>query len=339
MKRLRSFWLLRASFALVLIGGVGCAPSPDAVVGLSHDDAGALLASDIVALRWLGPGADPVAFLTMQPDGCERPSDNLAVMRVRALGKAAFESPALLGGAAARAGISCGSCHLNGRGNPNFVFAGVSGDPGTADITSNIFSKVLGDGAVNPVLIPDLALRDGGQILDRSSDAFRDKVHALIVDEFDGQEPTPFVFAAVLAYLDGLDSSVCDPEVMLRTNVESSVLPALNVLLADEGGAAIDHDDPEVALFFHRVARERLGRIHERLVGEELAAMRAQVRSFSRELQAREGDIRAGRVPVPFNVGDWERFEAELAKVEDQTFYDPEVLRAALIAEGYFDGR
>ncbi|MEM6586393.1 MAG: hypothetical protein AAF692_11620, partial [Pseudomonadota bacterium] len=35
-------------------------------------------------------------------------------------GEALFKAPLLLGGQAAKAGISCHSCHVNGRGNPHF---------------------------------------------------------------------------------------------------------------------------------------------------------------------------------------------------------------------------
>ncbi|MGF7473737.1 hypothetical protein WFJ45_23635, partial [Salmonella enterica subsp. enterica serovar Minnesota] len=70
------------------------------------------------------------------------------------IGRAAFNSPLLLGGQAARAGLSCASCHRNGRGNPDFHFPGISGAPGTADVTASLLSSHRGDGQFNPKPIP-----------------------------------------------------------------------------------------------------------------------------------------------------------------------------------------
>ena len=176
-------------------------------------------ASDIRALRWLAPGADKVKFLTTRPASCIRPrapdeavitfgnGDVRTSEQTLEIGRLAFESPALLGGAAARMGLSCSSCHLNGRDNPAFFIEGMSSAAGTADVTSSLMSKVRGDGTFNAVRIPDLAAKDGKQIKDRRSAEFRTKVHGLIVEEFDGQEPPADVFNSVLLYLDRLDAS------------------------------------------------------------------------------------------------------------------------------------
>ena len=69
-------------------------------------------------------------------------------------GEALFHTPSLLGGQAAKAGISCASCHVNGQGNPHFQFPGISGQPGTADATHNFFSSHRGDDKFNPVSHP-----------------------------------------------------------------------------------------------------------------------------------------------------------------------------------------
>nr|QQZ49991.1 hypothetical protein JKL49_25640 [Phenylobacterium glaciei] len=61
------------------------------------------------------------------------------------------------GGQAARAGVACETCHRSGRSNPDFLFPGVSGPPGSADVTSSLFSSHRGDGIDDPVPIPDLS--------------------------------------------------------------------------------------------------------------------------------------------------------------------------------------
>ena len=101
------------------------------------------------ALRWLAAGADPVAAATREPAECLRPTqDRDQTWRIE-VGRAAFRSPLLLGGQASRAGLSCESCHLAGRDNPRFHFAGLSGAPGTADVTASLFSSHRGDGVWN----------------------------------------------------------------------------------------------------------------------------------------------------------------------------------------------
>ena len=51
------------------------------------------------------------------------------------LGDIAFNSPAIFGGVARQAGISCNTCHVNGTSNPKFFIPGLSKHPGTFDTT------------------------------------------------------------------------------------------------------------------------------------------------------------------------------------------------------------
>src|SRR5581483_12397360 len=52
------------------------------------------------------------------------------------LGDLLFSSPAILGGPARQAGVSCGTCHQQGSNNPRLYIPGLSHRPGTFD-TSN----------------------------------------------------------------------------------------------------------------------------------------------------------------------------------------------------------
>src|ERR1700744_1182503 len=51
------------------------------------------------------------------------------------LGNMAFSSPGILGGVARQAGVSCGTCHVNGAGNPKFFMPKMSTRPGNFDTT------------------------------------------------------------------------------------------------------------------------------------------------------------------------------------------------------------
>jgi hypothetical protein len=279
------------------------------------------------ALRWFAPGADRVAVLTTQPAPCEAKSPDVSVEINRALGQIAFESPALLGGAAARIGLSCSSCHLNGRGNSSFLVEGVSGAPGTADVTSSLFSKVRGNGAFDPVPIPDLALRDGRQIKDRSSPEFRAKVHGLVVEEFDGTEPPAAVFEDLLAYLDSLGPANCAASSPMAAELTWRDDYGAAGLAAEEGET---NSSPEVALFYLRAARERLERLNERYAAAELAPVRSELLKMSRMLAAQADAVRTGLRPPPILGSFWTVLGVKLKDGEARSLYNPDVLRAAL---------
>lgn len=317
-------FLFAAGAAIALVAA-NCSSVPEA----GEADAGKAL--DIRALRWIDRDADKIAFLTATPPACERPASSQAERIQRILGRIAFESPALLGGAAARMGLSCSACHVNGRGNPEFFVESVSDKPGTADVTSSTFSKVRGDGTFNPVPIPDLAAKDGKQIKDRKSSEFRTKVHGLVVEEFDGQEPPPEVFEALLAYLDGLDLAACTLEERVPID------PARDV---DFAKAAFDASNDaglgaDARIFYLRAARLRLELIHERFFGARDAKLRERLVTLSRGLGARAEIVRSmnpGDPPRPelfFSPG-WSDLKLEVEKARPRSYYNPDVLRVAL---------
>ena len=308
----------------LILAAAACASAPEADAPLSRDS--------LRSLRWIAPGADRVDALTMRPVACaakDGASSNARspLDQQREFGRLAFESPALLGGAAARMGLSCASCHLNGRGNASFFVEGVSAGPGTADVTSSLFSKVRGNGAFDPVPIPDLAAHDGKQIRDRKSQAFRDKVHGLIVEEFDGQEPPPDVFEAVLVYLDSLDIAQCaDPSARVR----AEALDDLGATLGASAAMATHKGQPDVTLFYIRVARERLERLHERFPGR--ADVPARLEGLSRNFAEAADAVRDDK-PFSIPIADMGALAASLLKETPRSLYNPDVLRAALSRE------
>lgn len=225
--------------------------------------------------------------------------------------------------------LSCASCHINGRGNPDFFLEGVSASPGTADVTSSLLSKVRGDDAFNPAPIPDIALRDGKQIRDRKSPEFFTKVHGLIAEEFDGQEPPRSVIDAVIAYMDGLDSSACTQgasttAIKLGADMEAAE-SAFDI--ATRPGA-----DQATSIFYLRVARFRLSRIHERFVGPDLAPQRRELLALSDGLGAMAESVRTG-APLTFIAPDWPAIAESLGEGERRSLYNPEIVRAAFAEE------
>ena len=140
--------------------------------------------------RWLQT-SDLAADLTQQPPECLSLPDDPALRRSAEIGRIAFRAPLLLGGQAARVGLSCSTCHKNGRSNGHFHFPGLSSEPGTADVTNSLMSSHRGDGIFNPKPIPDLAgdpakLKVSRDPRTRELPTF---IHGLITQEFDGPEP------------------------------------------------------------------------------------------------------------------------------------------------------
>jgi hypothetical protein len=152
--------------------------------------------------RWL-TSPDLVADLTRQPVECRSISHDAALRRSEEIGRVAFRAPLLLGGQAARAGLSCATCHRNGRTNPHFDFPGLSGDAGTADVTASLMSSHRGDGIFNPKPIPDLAGDPAKLKVSRNpaKEDLKKFIHGLITQEFDGPEPPPAALNGLVAYV------------------------------------------------------------------------------------------------------------------------------------------
>ena len=66
------------------------------------------------------------------------------------LGDVAFSSPAILGGAARQAGMSCSTCHVNGASNPKFYLPGLSTRPGNFVTTGILFNAKANNRLLDP---------------------------------------------------------------------------------------------------------------------------------------------------------------------------------------------
>jgi Di-haem cytochrome c peroxidase len=123
------------------------------------------------------------------------------------LGDIAFNSPNILGGVARQAGMSCGTCHVNGANNPKFYMPKMSGHPGTFDTTGPLFNPKANNLTFDPVRIPSLR---GARFLspyghDGRIASLRDFVHNVIVNEFAGPEPSPAILDAIVVYIQDID--------------------------------------------------------------------------------------------------------------------------------------
>lgn len=240
------------------------------------------------AARWTAPGS-LAEVLGSEPRECLAvPADQVTARRI-AIGRAAFRTPVLLGGQAARAGLSCESCHRSGRGNPGFVLPGLSDGPGTADVTSSFMSSHRGDGVFNPRQIPDLGapkslLKVNQATAGRSLERF---IRGLVVEEFDGPEPSAVTLDGLATYVRVMDPELCGAPVAVSVQRDfARVDEALHTAMA----LAAD-GDTDTARLLVASARNTLGLIDERYPPKSTKVSGAGLRRASLEL----GNI-AGRL-------------------------------------------
>jgi hypothetical protein len=282
--------------------------------------------------RWLSPEG-LFAGLTRQPAECFLPPKTASDRQVAAIGRAAFRAPLLLGGQAARAGLSCASCHRNGRGNPEFAFPSLSGHPGTADVTSSLMSTKRGDGAFNPKAIPDLA-GDPAKLKisrDPAKPDLQTFIHGLIVDEFDGPEPPPEVLAGLTAYVRALSPAACRGPATAGIRLDGMLADVDAAMQA--AGQSWRTGYPPTARLLVGAARSTLGSIDERFQMPGLERSRATLRAADAQLRAIQEAIASRSAGIEFRKWhrDWPRRKAELKKQERLSLFSPSVLRRQLV--------
>jgi hypothetical protein len=276
--------------------------------------------------RWL-QSPNVIADLTTLPPECVAYPADKAQRRMVEVGRALFRSPLILGGQAARAGLSCASCHRNGRTNPHFYFPGISGEPGTADVTASLMSEHRGDDIFNPKPIPDL----GGDPAkfkisrDPQKDDLRRFIHGLITQEFDGPEPSPAAMDSVVAYIQALRPAACkgtDVPITLAarlTEVDSAVGLAAKSYAAGDKATGRD---------LLAAARSTLGSIDERFQLVGLETTRTQLREADADLFAMQEAGTAG--PWRSWRRDWPRHKQALRAAERQSLFNSAELARVL---------
>lgn len=274
------------------------------------------------AQAWSADDAALAHTLTHAPAECAGPLSAEAEA-----GRALFRSPGLLGGPAARLGLSCNACHSNGRVNAGFFLPELTNRAGAADVTSEWASKVRGDGVMNPRDIPDLAgvaqRTTHGRLADPSLSHF---VHGVIEEEFQGQAPAPQAFDDLMAYLRALDANACSHGEIAVTlsDAAEDVRRALS---------AAERADAPSASALVLAAQDAIGRVAERLPPARFSRQRTALEVLSRELGAMRasGDLQAG---LATGAAGWDaRFDAVIAQIARQeraTYFNETTLRAAL---------
>jgi hypothetical protein len=248
--------------------------------------------SVIHAARWLDPGASRARALGSQPTECLRPATDAQSAYEIAVGRAAFRTPLLLGGQASRAGLACDSCHRDGRDNPQFLFRGLSGAPGTADVTTALFSSHRDDGVDNPRPIPDLSGPKARLKLSQApgDPALRDFIHGIVTEEFDGAEPPPTVMAGLVAYVRALSPEACPAAGREPLLAETELANARRAV--ETAIAALDRKDPATAGFLTDAARGQLGLVYERFDQPQSDAARATLHAADLQLAAAVAAVR-----------------------------------------------
>jgi len=279
-----------------------------AVLGLAA--AAPPAAPPLRAMRWLAPGADPAAALTRRPTECLGKAPDPDSAYLVELGRAAFRTPLLLGGQAARAGIDCEICHRGARTNPDFDFPGVSGAPGTADVTTSVLSSHRGDGIDNPKPIPDLAGPKAALKInqDPSSGALEGFIHGVVTQEFDGDAPPPAVLKGLAAYVRSLSPAACPTAASEPITAAGALADVRRTLQA--ALAAVDHGDRASAALMVASARSQLGDIDERYAGPALVTERTTIERAAADLGAAQSDARRGAPAAGTDVTVWLSMES-----------------------------
>jgi hypothetical protein len=213
------------------------------------------------------------------------------------------------------------------------VFPGVSGAPGTADVTDSLFSSHRGDGIDNPRRIPDLSGPKSTLKVDQDpkTAALETFIHGLITQEFDGDEPPRAVVVGLADYVRHLSPNAC-PAAATRPVTPGYYLDdARRALRAAQGEIA--RGDIPTAILMIGAARSRLGLIDERYADPSLAPLRTELRAFDLRLDADQAALRAKRPGATADLGGWIAGSLGLqrrleAKAGDSLF-DPARLTAA----------
>ena len=287
----------------------------------------------IRAMRWAAKDVDPVATFGRAPTEClRRPADPGEALKVE-VGRAAFRTPVLLGGQAARAGVACETCHKAGRTNPDFLFPGVSGAPGTADVTDALFSSHRGDDVADPKPIPDLSGPKAALKVAQAPGEHRLEpfIHGLITEEFDGPEPPKAVLDGLAEYVRHLSPQACRKAASEAVTPGYFLADARRALAAARGEIA--QGDAPAAILMIGSARTRLGLIDERFAGPGLAALRGELRGADARLAEAQQGLRERRPDVDAALARWladsQGLEAHLAAAAPASLFDPGRLREA----------
>ena len=171
-------------------------PLPESVVA-----AGA----SVEVAPWLPPGSNlndqdplPRLVLNFEERGIEE-SD----LPLVAYGDMLFDSPEIFGEPARSLGVTCSTCHNRSDINRSLFIPGISHQPGAIDVDGEFFNARFNDRRNDSLDTPSLrGIRFTGPYgRDGRFGSLRTFTRNVIVNEFGGKEPTPFMLDALVAYL------------------------------------------------------------------------------------------------------------------------------------------
>lgn len=134
-----------------------------------------------------------------------------------AYGDMLFDSAQIFGSPARDLGLACSTCHNRSDVNQRLFIPGASHQPGAIDVDGAFFNPIFNDRRDDPLDIPSLrGLRFTGPYgRDGRFASLRDFTRNVVVNEFGGAEPTPFMMDALVAYMrefDFLPNSMLTPD-------------------------------------------------------------------------------------------------------------------------------
>ncbi|RDD64269.1 cytochrome C [Thalassococcus profundi] len=153
----------------------------------------------------LPPGSDifdqdplPLLVLNFEEQGIDETDLPLV-----AFGDMLFDSAQIFGSPARDLGITCSTCHNRSDVNQRLFVPGASHQPGAIDVDGAFFNPIFNDRRDDPLDIPSLrGLRFTGPYgRDGRFASLRDFTRNVVVNEFGGKEPTPFMLDALVAYM------------------------------------------------------------------------------------------------------------------------------------------
>ncbi len=164
-----------------------------------------LSGADISVPATLPPGSDifdqdplPRLVLNFEMQGIDETD-----LPLIAYGDMLFDSAEIFDGPARELGIACSTCHNRSDINNRFFIPGASHQPGAIDVDGAFFNPIFNDHRDDPIDIPSLrGLRFTGPYgRDGRFASLREFTRNVIVNEFAGAEPTPFMLDALVAYM------------------------------------------------------------------------------------------------------------------------------------------
>ena len=271
-------------------------------------------------LLWSSSHSDIEALLSQEPNECLPKPETSQDRQAIALGRLAFRSPFLLGGQAARRGLTCQACHTQGQTNPHFFVKGLSNEPGTADVTSFHFSDELGDETFNPVPIPSLSDSHENINYDPAKMDLDKFVTRLITKEFTGPVPSQEVKSALLSYLRALDEENCQTETLYKSSL---VTYKSDVITESFSVLALGQDSQDTLNFMVAALRQEIGRLHVRFPNQK--SLQQKLEKISQTLNARGGNISLQAVQSASE--DWDNIRPLISKYFEKSLCNPTTIK------------